>query len=55
VDFANEKASLKNYVEKFFTSKTFAPESSMGGAFTREDWGRLMYNHSHHHLKQFGA
>src|SRR5437016_4754676 len=54
-DFAAEHHALKQYVEKFFHAKTFVPESAAGGRFSPEDWGRLMYNHTNHHLKQFGA
>jgi hypothetical protein len=54
-DFDTEKRNLRQYVERFAVSTTFAPESSGGGPFTKEDWGKLMYIHSDHHLKQFGV
>lgn len=54
-DFALEQSNLKASIERFFASKSLAPESASGGEFTREDWGMLMYRHTDHHLKQFGA
>ncbi len=54
-DFQAEIAHLKSYIEKTATSTSFAPENPMAGQFSRVDWGRLMYKHTDHHLKQFGV
>lgn len=54
-DFEAERANLKAYVEKFVMSSILIPESAGGGPFSREDWGRLMYNHTDHHLREFGV
>ena len=54
-DFEAERSNLKAYIEKFVNSSTLIPESAGGGPFSREDWGRLMCNHTDHHLKEFGV
>ena len=54
-DFEGERTELKRYIEKFSSAPTLNPTNSIGGPFTREDWGRLMYNHTNHHLSQFGV
>ncbi|HWB27383.1 MAG TPA: hypothetical protein VG738_18035 [Chitinophagaceae bacterium] len=53
-DFEAEKASLKKAVAAF-GSGTLLPENKLAGKFTRDDWGKLNYNHTDHHLRQFGA
>lgn len=55
VDFEAERAQLKSYIEKFVTAPSYIPNNPKGGPFTREDWGRLMYSHTDHHLKEFGV
>lgn len=35
--------------------QTAWPDHPIMGAFTREDWGRQIYRHCDHHLKQFGV
>jgi hypothetical protein len=54
-DFEGEKRNLKNYVERFSNTDKYIPENLYGGKFTRDDWGKLMYNHTDHHLRQFGV
>ena len=54
-DFEAERSNLKSYIQKLSTATSFAEENSFGGKFSRDDWGRLMYNHTNHHLKQFGV
>ena len=53
--FEDEKKSLKNAVEKFSKAGSLIPENKLVGKFTRDDWGKLNYNHTDHHLRQFGA
>jgi hypothetical protein len=53
-DFETEKRNLKNYVDKFDKAGSLIPENAMAGKFTRNDWGKLLYNHTDHHLRQFG-
>jgi len=55
VIFEAEQTQLKAYIEKFVTTPSYIPNNPKGGPFTKEDWGRLMYAHTDHHLKQFGA
>ncbi len=54
-DFEAERMNLKSYIESASRATSFAPANAMAGAFSRDDWGRLMYNHTDHHLKQFGV
>lgn len=54
-DFEVERKALKTYVEKFSKADKLIPENLYGGKFNRGDWGKLMYNHTDHHLRQFGA
>jgi hypothetical protein len=55
IDFEMEKNKLKNMIEKFTTATAFVPENKMGGKFSKDDWGKLNYNHMDHHLRQFGV
>ena len=54
-DFESERKNLKNYLEKFVSASSLLEENPLAGKFTRRDWGRLMYTHSDHHLRQFGV
>ncbi len=54
-NFEMERQNLKKAVEDFFNATTLIPENKMAGKFTRNDWGKLNYNHTDHHLRQFGA
>ena len=53
--FEAEKKSLKEAIEKFSKTQSFIPENKLGGKFSRDDWGKLNYNHTDHHLRQFGV
>ncbi len=55
--FENDRSLLKKNVSDFLekdNSFIFQPHSAFG-SFTREQWGRIIYIHFDHHLKQFGA
>ena len=54
-DFDTEKNNLKNRIEKFVTTQNLIPENQLVGKFSRDEWGKLNYNHADHHLRQFGA
>ena len=54
-DFEAEKINLKESVEKFYEAQSLIPENKIAGKFNRADWGKLNYNHTDHHLRQFGA
>ena len=57
-NFNDEKKALTELVNKFYglgpngISKYPHP---MFGRFTEEQWGKAMYKHLDHHLRQFGA
>ena len=54
-DFEGERNELKTYIEKFTKATKLPDENPIGGKFSPDDWGKLMYNHCDHHLKQFGV
>ena len=54
-DFDAEKINLKNKIEKFIATNNLIPENQFVGKFSRNDWGKLNYNHTDHHLRQFGV
>ncbi len=54
-DFETERANLKKAVEAFYTSTSLIPENKFAGKFSKDDWGKLNYNHTDHHLRQFGV
>ena len=54
-DFEAEKNNLKKQIEQLSPSTFFIPENKLGGKFSKNDWGKLAYNHTDHHLRQFGA
>jgi hypothetical protein len=54
-DFDKERDSLKNLIDELTRSNTFAPEHTIGGKFSRKDWGKFTYKHTDYHLKQFGV
>jgi hypothetical protein len=57
-DFAGERARLLRAIERFAER---GPERAAGmvhtffGRLSGEEWGRLMYKHLDHHLRQFGG
>ena len=54
-DFELEKANLKMMMNRFAETASFIPENKLGGKFSKDDWGKLCYNHTDHHLRQFGV
>ncbi len=54
-DFEAEKKNLKAMLEKFAAAQSLIPENKLAGKFKRDDWGKLNYNHTDHHLRQFGG
>lgn len=54
-DFEGERNELKTYIEKFTKATELPDENPIGGKFSPDDWGRLMYSHCDHHLRQFGV
>jgi Protein of unknown function (DUF1569) len=57
-NFGNEKARLASLIDTFASR---GPEvagkqvHTFFGQLTGDEWGRLMYKHLDHHLRQFGA
>lgn len=57
-DFEKEKQELIGMINQFHNG---GPENvgrfphPMFGTFTKEQWGKSMYKHLDHHLKQFGV
>ena len=57
-DFEKEKQELSGLIDQFHNG---GPENvgryphPLFGTFTKEQWGKAMYKHLDHHLKQFGA
>lgn len=54
-NFEMERDRLKSLIEAFIVCPKLAPEHSIGGRFSRKDWGRFTYKHTDYHLKQFGV
>ena len=54
-DFETERKNLKIAIEDFFISTSLISENKIAGKFNRNDWGKLNYNHTDHHLRQFGV
>ena len=54
-DFEAERNKLKAAIEDFCKSTSLITENKFAGKFTKNDWGKLNYNHTDHHLRQFGA
>lgn len=54
-DFEAERTSLKTAIQKVSESASLAAANPMGIKFNNSDWGKLMYNHTDHHLRQFGV
>jgi hypothetical protein len=55
VDFEIEKNNLIQAIEKFSIADFLIPVHKAAGKFSKGDWGRLAYNHTNHHLRQFGV
>ena len=54
-DFETERQDLKRTIEEFFNTAILIPENKFAGKFTRNNWGKLNYSHTDHHLRQFGV
>ena len=54
-DFEAERSNLKKAIEHFSNASSFIPENKIAGKFSKDDWGKLNYNHTDHHLRQFGV
>lgn len=54
-DFEKERDSVKQLIDEMIGSTTLAREHSVGGKFSRKDWGKFTYKHTDYHLKQFGV
>lgn len=55
--FENDKTLLKKIVSDFLEKDSSFNYQRHGafGPFTKEQWGRIIYIHFDHHLKQFGV
>lgn len=56
-NWESELASLRAAVERFVARPVGGPwaRHAAFGAISGKDWGRLMFRHLDHHLRQFGA
>ena len=54
-DFEAERNNLKKAIEMFSTATSLIPENKLAGKFSKDNWGKLNYNHTDHHLRQFGV
>ena len=57
-DFVSEKARLTALVNRFCDAGSAAADGrvhSFLGRLSGEEWGRMMWKHLDHHLRQFGA
>lgn len=58
VDVTNlesEKDYFKLKLQALTDCSQMIPENKIAGKFSRNDWGKLNYNHADHHLRQFGV
>lgn len=54
-DFETERNQLKQAVKDFCNTDSLIPENKLAGRFNKNDWGKINYNHTDHHLRQFGV
>jgi len=54
-DFEAERKNLKMAIEDFSKKTSLITENKFAGKFSKDDWGKLNYNHTDHHLRQFGV
>jgi Protein of unknown function (DUF1569) len=57
-EFEKEKQELMLLIDRFYTlgpGKVGLFPHPMFGSYTSEQWGKSMYKHLDHHLRQFGA
>ena len=52
--FDKEKDQLLNYLTQVITKDSFQ-EHPIFGKLNKKDWGRLIWKHLDHHLRQFGV
>jgi hypothetical protein len=57
LDFETEKAALLNTIAHFAHLPADAPLAGhpIFGAMNKDEWGRIIYKHLDHHLRQFGV
>ncbi len=55
LDFNTEKEQVLNVLKKAHLSTGKSYSHPLFGTMSRELWGRLIYRHFDHHLRQFGA
>jgi hypothetical protein len=53
-NFTDEHSQLLNYLKVILTKDNFQ-EHPIFGKLNKKDWGRLIWKHLDHHLRQFGA
>jgi len=53
-DFAKEKEHLLQLLGQVLQKDSFSPHPFFG-AMDKKDWGRLIWKHLDHHLRQFGV
>jgi hypothetical protein len=56
-DIATEKLNLLNLLDevRLLPAQAVLKPHPMFGKLNRSEWGRFMYVHLHHHLRQFGV
>ena len=54
-DFETERDNLKKAVQNFYDNPSLIGENKLVGKFSKNDWGKLNYNHTDHHLRQFNV
>ncbi|HTF20897.1 MAG TPA: DUF1569 domain-containing protein [Chryseolinea sp.] len=55
LDFGTEKEQLLNILRKTYRSPYESYPHPLFGMMSREEWGRLVYRHFDHHLRQFSS
>jgi hypothetical protein len=55
LDFNNEKQQVLNVLKKAYSATSETYPHPLFGNMSREEWGRLVYRHFDHHLRQFGS
>jgi Protein of unknown function (DUF1569) len=54
LDFDTEKKQVLDILKKAYSSTNETYPHPLFGIMSRADWGRLIYRHFDHHLRQFG-
>ena len=55
LDFDTEKEQVLDILKKAYSSEYETYPHPLFGIMTRAQWGRLIYRHFDHHLRQFGS